>query len=83
MARVITYECTQCGTEVIVTESLETGLSPIYCCGFEVTEIASPDKKSPKPKKKTVKKTVKKTMKKSTKKGAKKKVIQKKKPAVK
>ena len=72
MGRVITYECTQCGTEVVVTEALEMGLSPIYCCGFEVTEISSLDKKAPKSKKKTVKK--------NTGKGSKKKVTRTKKP---
>ncbi len=80
MGRVITYECTQCGTEVVVTEALEMGLSPIYCCGFEVTEISSLDKKAPKSKKKTVKKAVKKTVKKNTGKGSKKKVTRTKKP---
>ncbi|MGD1075058.1 MAG: hypothetical protein ABR903_03125 [Thermodesulfovibrionales bacterium] len=83
MARVITYECTQCGTEVVVTEALEMGLSPIYCCGFEVTEISSLDKKSPRSKKKTVAKAVKKTLKKGTKKVSKKKVTHTKKPAAK
>lgn len=36
MARIVTYECTQCGSEVVVTESLGTQLSPIYCCGIEL-----------------------------------------------
>jgi hypothetical protein len=71
MPKVITYECTQCGSEIIVTESLESELSPIYCCGIEVAEIGAKEKKPARPKKKTVKKV------------AKKKVAAKKKPAAK
>jgi hypothetical protein len=69
-ATVVTYECRQCGTEVVVTETLETQLSPIYCCGIEVTRISSVPKKAAKPKKKAMKKVAKK--------GAKKKVAKKK-----
>jgi len=75
MPKVITYECTQCGSEIIVTESLESELSPIYCCGIEVAEIGAKEKKPARPKKKTVKKVAKKV--------AKKKVTPKKKPAAK
>lgn len=71
MPRVITYECTQCGSEIVVTESLESELSPIYCCGIEVAEIGAKEKKPARPKKKAVKKV------------AKKKVAAKKKPAAK
>ena len=62
-ATVVTYECRQCGTEVVVTETLETQLSPIYCCGMEVTRVSVP-KKAAKPKKKAVKKVAKKVTKK-------------------
>lgn len=74
-AAVVTYECEQCGTEVVVTETGETMLSPIYCCGMQVTEVSSVEKKPVKPKKKAVKKAVKKV--------AKKKVAKRKKPAAK
>jgi len=60
----VTYECRQCGTEVVVTETLETQLSPIYCCGMEVTRVSSVPKKAAKPKKKAVKKVAKKGTKK-------------------
>lgn len=39
--RIVTYECEECGTEVVVTETGGTSLMPIYCCGLEVTEISS------------------------------------------
>ncbi len=68
-AMVVTYECRQCGTEVVVTETLETKLSPIYCCGMEVTKISAVPKKTTTIKKKTTKKQAK---------GAKKKVAKKK-----
>jgi hypothetical protein len=45
MARVVTYECDQCGSEIVVTETSETVLSPIYCCGLEVLEVSSGKKK--------------------------------------
>lgn len=64
MARIITYECTQCGSEVVVTESLESRLSPIYCCGMEVAEISAMEKKPAKARKKTAKKVTKKVAKK-------------------
>jgi hypothetical protein len=70
-AMVVTYECEQCGTDVVVTRTGETMLSPIYCCGMEVTEISSVEKKPVKPKKKAAKKV------------AKKKVAKRKKPAAK
>ncbi|MBE0426266.1 MAG: hypothetical protein IBX72_06430 [Nitrospirae bacterium] len=57
-ARVVTYECELCGSEIVVTETMETKLSPIYCCGVEVTEIVSMGKKPAKPKKKASKKKV-------------------------
>jgi hypothetical protein len=74
-ARVITYECEECGSEIVVTPTGETVLSPIYCCGIEVTELSSAKKKPSKPAKKTARKT--------TKKATKKKVAAKKKPAAK
>jgi len=73
-ARIISYECEQCGSEIIVTSTGEGQLSPIYCCGFEVIEVSSVAKKAA-AKKKTAKKAVKKA--------AKKKVAAKKKPAAK
>jgi hypothetical protein len=72
-AMVVTYECSQCGTEVVVTETLETKLSPIYCCGMEVTKVSSVPKKTLKPKKKVVKKATKKEVKATKKKISKKK----------
>jgi hypothetical protein len=70
-ARVITYECEQCGSEIVVTPTGETILSPIYCCGLEVAEISSVKKKPSRAVKSTLKKT------------AKKKAAVKKKPAAK
>jgi hypothetical protein len=75
LATVITYECELCGSEVIVTNTGESRLSPIYCCGMEVTQISSVKKKPQKAQKKTAKK--------GTKKVSKKKTVKKKKPAVK
>ncbi len=57
MARVVTYECDECGCEIVVTEMPDTELTPIYCCGTEVTEVSSA---AAKPAKKAVKKTAKK-----------------------
>jgi hypothetical protein len=74
-ARIFTYECKQCGSEIIVTPSGESQLSPIYCCGIKVTEISSGKKKPARPKKKTAKKAVKKV--------SAKKVVAKKKPTAK
>lgn len=76
MARMVTYECDECGCEVVVTEMPETELNPIYCCGMEVTEVFSALKKP-------AKKAVKKTTKKVTKKVAAKKVALRKKPVAK
>jgi hypothetical protein len=63
-ARIITYECEQCGSEIVVTETGETQLSPIYCCSMAVTEVGSVEKKPAKPKKKVTKKITKKVVKK-------------------
>jgi hypothetical protein len=38
-ARVITYECEECGSEIVVTPEEGMELSPIYCCGVQVTEV--------------------------------------------
>ncbi len=78
-ARVITYECEQCGSEIVVTPTGETILSPIYCCGLEVTEISSVEKKPARPVKKATKKAAKKVVKKKA--AAKKKPAAKKKAA--
>ena len=45
-ARIITYECEECGSEIVVTPTGETVLSPIYCCGIEVAEISSARKET-------------------------------------
>lgn len=74
-AMIITYGCELCGSEVIVKSTGESRLSPIYCCGMEVTRLASVKKRQTKSKKKAVKKV--------TKKVPKKKSAKKKKPAVK
>ena len=76
-AMIVTYECEQCGTEVVVTETGETMLSPIYCCGMQVTEVSSVEKKPTKPKKKAVKKVAKKRVAKRKKPAAKKKASKK------
>ncbi len=76
-AVVVTYECEQCGSEVIVTRTGETMLSPIYCCGMRVTEVSSVEKKPVKPKKKAVKKVAKKRVAKRKKPAAKKKASKK------
>lgn len=68
-ARVITYECEECGSEIVVTPTGETILSPIYCCGMEVTDISSS--------------VIKKAAKKPSKNVLKKKAATKKKPAAK
>lgn len=75
-AMVVTYECEQCGTDVVVTTTEETMLSPIYCCGMEVTEISSVEKKPVKPKK-VAKKVAKKRVAKRKKPAAKKKAFKK------
>jgi hypothetical protein len=67
---VVNYECELCGTEVVVTSEGESRLSPIYCCGVEVTRISSAEKK---PKKKVAKKVSKKKTAKKKKTAAKKK----------
>jgi hypothetical protein len=72
-AIVVTYECKRCGTEIVVSEALGARVSPIYCCGMEVTKISSVEKKPAK--KKAVKKVAKKV--------SAKKIAQKKKPAAK
>ena len=74
MARVVTYECDECGCEIVVSETAATELNPIYCCGMEVTEVFSAARK---PAKRTVKKATKKVAKKVTAK----KVASRKKPA--
>jgi len=76
MAKVvmITYECDRCGTEIAVSPAGGGQLSPIYCCGMEVTEISSVEKKPAKAKK---------TAKKVAKTVSKKKATQKKRPTVK
>ncbi|MCL5022168.1 MAG: hypothetical protein M1497_02160 [Nitrospirae bacterium] len=56
MARIITYECDECGCEIFVRETPETELAPIYCCGEEVTEVPSAKKKTARAKKPAAKK---------------------------
>ncbi|MFI5293692.1 MAG: hypothetical protein ACHQ0Y_01525 [Thermodesulfovibrionales bacterium] len=55
MAKVITYECKECGCEIVVSGTHESPLRPIYCCGIEVAKISSA--KNPE-KKKTTKRPV-------------------------
>lgn len=74
-ARIINYECEECGSEIVVTPTGETVLSPIYCCGIEVAEISYLEKKPSTPAKKAAQKTAKKV--------TKKKLAAKKKPAAK
>jgi hypothetical protein len=64
MAKVITYNCDVCGSEIVVTESGLSQLSPIYCCGIEVTEVSSVPKKQVKKPTKAAKKVAKKVVKK-------------------
>ena len=64
MPRIVTYECEQCGSEIVVTETGETLLSPIYCCGVTVTEVSSVEKKQGKVERKPAKKVTKKIVKK-------------------
>lgn len=48
MPRIVAYECTECGTEVVVNENLQTKLRPIYCCGIRIAEVGAvtkPDEK--------------------------------------
>ncbi len=70
--RIVNFVCTECGSEVVVTATGEVQLSPIYCCGVEVTEMTSGGRKQTKPKKQITKKTIKKV--------AQKKITRKKKP---
>jgi hypothetical protein len=59
--RVVTFECRECGSEVVVTATGEVELAPIYCCGVEVAETTSGVSRQAKPKKQITKKTAKKT----------------------
>ncbi len=78
---VVTYECTQCGSEIIVTEAVGSQLRPIYCCGMEVAEVSSGPAKAARSKRgKEAKKPVKKTVK-AAKKATTKKTVAKKKAA--
>ncbi|MDA8239070.1 MAG: hypothetical protein M0Z67_01735 [Nitrospiraceae bacterium] len=52
MAKVITYECNQCGCEITVSEGHESHLMPIYCCGVEVSRVSASPKKAGSAKKK-------------------------------
>lgn len=70
MAKIVTYECGQCGCEVVVTEMPETQLSPLYCCGIEMEGVSAAKKSKPK-KKASKKKTAKKKVVKKKKKGKK------------
>ncbi len=64
MAKVITYECNQCGCEITVSEGHESHLMPIYCCGVEVSKVPATQKKAVPAKKKTTRTAAKKTVKK-------------------
>jgi uncharacterized Zn finger protein len=54
--REVTYECEQCGSEIVVKETGKNELAPIYCCGAEIRESRSTERKRARPKKKTAKK---------------------------
>lgn len=60
MARVLTYECDECGCTITVNETSDTELEPIYCCGIEVAEVSAVQKKPAAKVKKTAKKGTKK-----------------------
>jgi hypothetical protein len=77
MARVITYECNECGCAITVNEAPDTELEPIYCCGAEVTEISAREKKPAKKVQKAVKKATKKVAAQKKKPAAKKKAAKK------
>lgn len=64
MAKVITYECNQCGCEITVNEGHESHLMPIYCCGAEVSRVSASPKKAAAAKKKPLTTPAKKTAKK-------------------
>ncbi|HET6516465.1 MAG TPA: hypothetical protein VFG09_15030 [Thermodesulfovibrionales bacterium] len=72
MARIITYECEECGHRIVSTPTGETRLEPIYCCGAVVTEISSGKGKEGR-QKKTTKRTAKKEVPQKKKRTAKKK----------
>lgn len=44
----VTYECEKCGSEIVVKETGESVLAPIYCCGAEVVEVRSAEGKQTK-----------------------------------
>lgn len=77
ISRIVTYECEECGSEIVVSSRGESLLTPIYCCGIEVREISSVEKKPVKPKKKAVKKVAKKRVAAKKKPSAKKKASRK------
>lgn len=54
--KTVTYECEQCGSEIVVTSTGEGELSPIYCCGIEVMQITPTGKKAVSPRKEAAKK---------------------------
>jgi len=60
MARVVTYECDECGCAITVSRTPDSELEPIYCCGMEVTEVSSAGKRAAKKVKKAVRKVAKK-----------------------
>lgn len=78
MATVITYECKECGCEIVVSGSHESHLRPIYCCGVEVAKISASKKTA---KKKTIKKPVTKAVSNTAKKTAARNPAPKKAPA--
>jgi hypothetical protein len=61
MAKIVTYECNQCGCEITVSETHESCLMPIYCCGIEVSKVTPSRKKAGPVRKKAAKATAKKT----------------------
>ncbi len=57
MARMVTYECNECGCVITVSGTPGTELEPIYCCGMEVTEAKPARRKAVKKVKAVKKKT--------------------------
>lgn len=56
MARIVAYECEQCGSEIVVTPAAGARLSPIYCCGVAVAKLPAAKKSPAKAKKAAAKK---------------------------
>lgn len=78
MPKIVTYECKECGCEIVVSGSHESHLRPIYCCGIEVAKIPTSKRAAMK---KTTKRPVAKAVREVAKKTAAGKPAKKKAPA--